>query len=238
MPAQLILLFPEDVPQDTSTSLAARTYAEICDDSEPERVRVRTLPTPEDENVADAGHLATLIDRLSSSGAGGATHGQVIEYKGSEVAVCSASGITSVPASTVDEVAPVIAILLYKAKLTRRAQADINSAHALILDRLLGQNGTTSSRSIRYLLTGIVHIATLPRLSDRILWRCPRTGSDVTCSIEHVVNYRCYRDEGKVPPTSFQLGETFCNDPASSPTVGEERPETTSSARTDSGTID
>ncbi|KAI9994777.1 hypothetical protein PInf_011608 [Phytophthora infestans] len=39
MPAQLILLFPEDVPQDTRTSLAAPTYAEICDDSEPERVR-------------------------------------------------------------------------------------------------------------------------------------------------------------------------------------------------------
>ncbi|ETP44318.1 hypothetical protein F442_09076 [Phytophthora nicotianae P10297] len=136
-------------------------------------------------------------------GAGGATHGQVIEYKGSEVAVCSASGITSVPASTVDEVAPVIAILLYKAKLTRREQADINSAHALILDRLLGQIGTTSSRSIRYLLTGIVQIATLPRLSDKILWGCPRTGRD-----------------------------------ASSPTVGEERPETTSSARTDSSTID
>ncbi|KAF4032116.1 hypothetical protein GN244_ATG16040 [Phytophthora infestans] len=35
MPAQLILLFPEDVPQDTRTSLAAPTYAEICDDSEP-----------------------------------------------------------------------------------------------------------------------------------------------------------------------------------------------------------
>ncbi|ETL92946.1 hypothetical protein L917_08806, partial [Phytophthora nicotianae] len=124
------------------------------------------------------------------------------------------------------------------AKLTRREQADINSAHALIHDRLLGQIGTTSPRSIRYLLTGIVQIATLPRLSDKIHWGCPRTGSDVTCSIEHVVNYGYYRDGGKVPPASVQLFETFCNDQASSPTVGEERPETTSSARTDSSTID
>ncbi|KAG1706270.1 hypothetical protein DVH05_001418 [Phytophthora capsici] len=49
MPAQLILLFPEDVPQDTHTSLAAPTYAEICDDSEPERVRERTLAASEEE---------------------------------------------------------------------------------------------------------------------------------------------------------------------------------------------
>ncbi|KAI9987368.1 hypothetical protein PInf_001121 [Phytophthora infestans] len=260
MPAQLILLFPEDVPQDTRTSLAAPTYAEICDDSEPERVRVRTLAASEEEaqptldtwlprsaafrrlvwasEPASGGAGNLLWRAVVLQGAGGTTYGQVIEYKGSEVTVRSASGVTSVPASTVEEIAPVIAILLYKAKLTRRAQADISSAHALILDRLLGQNGTTASCSIRYLLNGIVQTATPPRLSDKILWRCPRTGSDVTCSIEHVINYGYYRDGGKAPPASVRLGETFCADPASSPTEGDERQEITSRARTNSGTID
>ncbi|KAF4039665.1 hypothetical protein GN244_ATG08189 [Phytophthora infestans] len=243
MPAQLILLFPEDVPQDTRTSLAAPTYAEICDDSEPEKVRVRTLAASEEEAQPTLDTWlprSTAFRRLvwASEPASGGAGNLLWRAVGSEVTVRSASGVTSVPASTVEEIAPVIAILLYKAKLTRRAQADISSAHALILDRLLGQNGTTASRSIRYLLNGIVQTATLPRLSDKILWRCPRTGSGVTCSIEHVINYGYYRDGGKALPASVRLGETFCADPASSPTEGDERQEITSRARTNSGTID
>ncbi|KAL4140233.1 hypothetical protein PRNP1_014518 [Phytophthora ramorum] len=261
MAAQVVLLFPEDVPQEANSQLAAPTYAEIFDDSEPERVCVRTLVTSNEDDSQPQWEAwlprSIAFRRLvwsaepSSGGAGnllwravvlpgpsGPIYGQVIEYKGSTVSIRSMSGITSAPAATVDKIAPVIAVLLFKAKLTRRARADISSAHGLILDRLLGQNGTTATRSVRQLLAGIVPIASLPRPSDNILWRCPRTGSDKTCTIEHVVNFGYYHDGEKVPPPSVRLGDNFCDEPVHSPPRHEARQETTSGTSTRDDTTD
>ncbi|POM69678.1 Hypothetical protein PHPALM_14004 [Phytophthora palmivora] len=221
MPAQVVLLFPEDVPQEANSQLAAPTYAEIFDDSEPEReawlprsIAFRRLVWSAEPSSGGAGNL--LRRAVVLPGPSGPIYGQVIEYKGSTIA-------------------PVIAVLLFKAKLTRRARADISSAHGLILDHLLGQNGTTATRSVRQLLAGIVPIASPPRPSDNIR---PRTGSDKTCTIEHVVNFGYYHDGEKVPPSSVRLEDNFCDEPVHSPPMHEERQEATSGTSTRADTTD
>ncbi|KAG1687417.1 hypothetical protein DVH05_005212 [Phytophthora capsici] len=164
MPAQLILLFPEVVPQGTRTSIAAPPYAEGCDDSEPEKVRVRTLAVSEEEAQPT---VDTWLPRSSA-------FRRLVWASEAGVWWCRQSPLVG--------------------------------------------GGTPRNR--------------------QFIWRCPRTGSDVVCSIEHVIYYVYYRNGGKAPPASVRLGETFCHDPASSPTEGNERQVIPSRARTNSGTID
>ncbi|KAI9994775.1 hypothetical protein PInf_011606 [Phytophthora infestans] len=143
------------------------------------------------------------------------TYGQVTEYDGNTVTVTGVEGDKLVAKSDVTEVAPVIAVFLWKARVlpTIDSTASLYQAHALILDRLLGQNGQRGTRSIPKLLAGITTPASMPKASSQIPWLCPRTGLLGQLRVGHVVDFAFYVDGNRNVPARVRVGDFYNNDP-------------------------
>ncbi|TMW68299.1 hypothetical protein Poli38472_005767 [Pythium oligandrum] len=155
-------------------------------------------------------------------------YGQIVGYDSAIVSVRHANGTSQAQASKVEEVAPSVVFLLYKATLVKRLAmpAARQAAHSKILDRLLGEGGYQATRQISELLAGIALTKSHPTPQDRIMWIDPATGSDTPCSVGHVIDFGFFRD-GNVPLTpGVSLGDRFCLDPleAASPPQAQVQP--------------
>ncbi|OWZ09449.1 hypothetical protein PHMEG_00017849 [Phytophthora megakarya] len=229
MAHQLLLLLPEDIPDQRQRLPAGPEYAEITDDTEADRVGVRVLLAAPDsirdgeEATAHPGDCVRVNRirvnhcRVQAGGLGKGTtgrllrrpvfafvnalpiYGQVTSY---EVTICHRDGETAVEAVHVEELAPVVVFLLFKAQISRRitTHAGLTRAHSRILDRLLGARGAMATRQIKSVLAGIAPVATHPDPSDQNVWMDPMSGLDVLCSVRHVVDFGFYKDGGRPSP--------------------------------------
>ncbi|EGZ05475.1 hypothetical protein PHYSODRAFT_307736 [Phytophthora sojae] len=153
-------------------------------------------------------------------------HGQITAYN-STVYVVSTEGEThEVPFSAPTEIAPAVAVLLWNAALLEdvASMSDLEAAHALILDRLLGQNGKRATKAISRLLAGIATRQSMPRPSAMMPWVCPRTGHELLVSVVDVLNFAFYVDGGRAIPANVRVGATFLDGPATRPAQGSRRP--------------
>jgi hypothetical protein len=225
-----------------SSSRAGPAYAEIIDDSEPDRVQVRLLPLgtltgmPRREYAGTclwvhcsranqcrvwegeltAGALGSLLRRpIFAMIDDRPCYGQVTAYDGATVTIWHGADEAEAPVADVEEVAPIIVFLLSKAKLVRRllSRAAIDQTHAMILDRLLSTSTRSDTREIRRLLTGIATLATHPSPTAELTWMDPRTSQNGTCRVRHVVDFGFYTDGNQVIPTGTILGSHFSIDP-------------------------
>ncbi|ETP45542.1 hypothetical protein F442_08063 [Phytophthora nicotianae P10297] len=112
------------------------------------------------------------------------------------------AGETTSAISDTTEIAPVIAILRWKAKLVRSIDSvsKLKEAHDLVIDRSLGQNGQRAARSIGKLLAGIATVASVPKSPEKIEWACPQTG---------VVFTRASVTWSILPTTSMAKGQSL-----------------------------
>jgi hypothetical protein len=242
MPRQMLLLCPEDVLNGPPPSLAGPAYAEITDDSEPDRVQVRLLPlgaltgTPRREHAGTclwvhrsrANQRRIWEGELTARAPGSLLrrpvfamiddrpyYGHVTAYDGATVTIRHGADEVEAPVADVEAVAPIIVFLLSKAKLVRRisSRAAIDQPHTTILDHLLGSSTRSGTREIRRLLTGTATLATHPSPTAELPWMDPRTGQNGTCRVRHVVDFGFYTDDNQVIPTGTILGSQFWIDP-------------------------
>ncbi|KAG2784681.1 hypothetical protein PC129_g23130 [Phytophthora cactorum] len=217
MPRQLLLLLPEDTLDYLPASLVGPEYAAIVDDSEEDRVGLLFVTVDGQDSgdahdpVEDAQVFVPRIranhcrvwegeqamgapDRFLRRPAfamteGRPIYGQAVSYKGSEVTIRHGDESTVVAAVDVEEVAPIIVLLLDKTTLVHRLimLSALHQAHTRILNRLLGTPGAPATRVIRRLLSGVAPVSAHPRPTDEPIWMSPLSGRDKMCSMRHVI---------------------------------------------------
>ncbi|KAF4045307.1 hypothetical protein GN244_ATG02295 [Phytophthora infestans] len=232
MPRVHVLILLEDVPSET---LEGPSYGEVLSRmtgpmasirlgvdpaggasrriSAPRDLAMQRQVGPDESIIDGPGWLLRRAVCVTEEGV--FTYGQVTEYDGNTVTVTGVEGDKLVAKSDVTEVAPVIAVLLWKARVlpTIDSTASLYQAHALILDRLLGQNGQRRTRSIPKLLAGITTPASMPKASSQIPWLCPRTGLLGQLRVGHVVDFAFYVDGNRNVPARVRVGDFYNNDP-------------------------
>ncbi|KAL4158870.1 hypothetical protein PRNP1_004644 [Phytophthora ramorum] len=247
MPSQVFLIRPEDVSHQAQAALDYPEYAELVDDTVPDRVRVRILHASSAGTASDdtAGRPAEAFVWLARRTAdrcrvwagelehgapgrllrrpvfalvdGQTLYGQVVASEDQHVALRHHGGRTRIAATLVP--GHRLSPVYDPSPATYQHIAE---AHARILDRLLGTRDVTATRQVRQLLDGIAPVATHPKPSDRIIWLDPRSGHDVHCSVRHVIDFGYYRD-GTQTSSGIVLGDYYWDDPSVTNAPGEPR---------------
>ncbi|KAG1692993.1 hypothetical protein DVH05_024029 [Phytophthora capsici] len=231
MPRSTVLLFPCDAP---SASLEGPHYGEVLSRTAGNVSRVKLLAKPGTTTTVRVGMSSEIVAMRTvpptelEDGAPGwllfrpvtfwqngqAFHGQITSYADGKYAVETSTGVTSVPYDEVQEVAPVLAFLLWEAKLLPAFTSveKLDDAHELLLDRLLGQHGARATRNTKRLLSGVAVPATVPHPSTERAWVSPYTGKRVRTSVGHVIDFAFYNDGNRRKPPSVLISDTFCGD--------------------------
>uniref|UniRef100_H3GY49 Uncharacterized protein n=1 Tax=Phytophthora ramorum TaxID=164328 RepID=H3GY49_PHYRM len=229
MTSSHILLFPEDILQETARFRMAhsgqRCKRRKCDPVEPCE-RQRAVPADE-ANGAGEGEL--LRCPVVTCRQDKFWYGQVVDYDYDHVVVCvSLSDIQTliVPKDSISEVAPAFCVLLGRAGLAVTNYDDDRLAEMLgvILNRLLGANQSKATRLIGALLSDINDPDELSTGESVVRWVCPQTGTQSTTSIQHVIDFDFYHGGGNRRPRNFKIDDTFYRDPKSAPELTPNSP--------------
>ncbi|OWY90388.1 hypothetical protein PHMEG_00041496 [Phytophthora megakarya] len=143
-------------------------------------------------------------------------HGQITAYDSGTYSVQTNGAVYTVPLNEPVVIAPVVAILLWRAELPPSiySATEIEAAHTTILDRLFGNNGIRATKAISRLLEGIVAAGSMPKRADMVPWRCPRSGHPKRVNVADVINFAHHVDGGRAAPSSVQMGDTWIDGPA------------------------
>ncbi|KAL4171333.1 hypothetical protein KRP22_009429 [Phytophthora ramorum] len=192
MASSYILLFPEDMPQETAhlpdvplygvvtnSDLASdasdlnMTLSSRASVSVPLAVVARRAMPADEANGAGAGELPRrpVVTRRQDK----FRYDQVVDYDYDHVVVCvSSSDVRTliVPKDNISEVTPAICALLGRAGLSATNYDDDRLAemHDVILDQLLGANQSKATRRIGALLSDIIDPDQLPTGEPVVRW--------------------------------------------------------------------
>ncbi|KAJ0391560.1 hypothetical protein P43SY_011179 [Pythium insidiosum] len=143
-------------------------------------------------------------------------YGQVVATAGDLSIQTRGTQINCSPEDVV-EVAPVICFLMGSSNIaTSTLSLDtLTEQHHTILDRLFGTNGETATRSIPRLLRQILPLSRQPSATDTWQWLQAATGTSVTVSVRHAVDYAHFIDGERASASAARqgLGSSFDDDP-------------------------
>ncbi|KAH7487765.1 uncharacterized protein KRP23_1728 [Phytophthora ramorum] len=165
-------------------------------------------------DVNKAGRVSLLRRAVSVTSADQVHYGQVIAVDGDTVTVASDGHQFGVRASSVEVVAPVIALLLEHVQFNSDewSPSDIKAIEESILKQVLGEDGDVGSNNIATVLGDLLEDDNLPSATKTCHWVDPKSGNVATFTLQHALDFAYYVDGG-VDPVPASVGESFCRPP-------------------------
>ncbi|KAL4114150.1 hypothetical protein PRIC2_014830 [Phytophthora ramorum] len=166
------------------------------------------VTTASDVNKAE--RVSLLRRAVSVTSADQVHDGQVIAVDGDTVTVSSDGHQFGVMASSVEVVAPVIALLLEHVQFNSDewSPSDIKAIEESILKQVLGEDGDVGSNSIPTVLGDLLEEDSLSSATKTCHWVDPKSGNVATFTVQHALDF-AYHVDG-VPAS---VGESFCRPP-------------------------